>query len=135
MYNFVECEVYVMNFILNLLNNWLVQAIVGNIIWLILCETIKYISKKMKSNNKTQVNISNKSCSVDLIQKQFSFAYYCVIFSTFTLACYIANKSQNINLLVILFFVLLLYFGVFGLQHSFYKLFNQFSNNTANRHK
>lgn len=65
-----------MNFILNLLNNWLFQAIIGNIIWIALCYTVKKIYniyQKSKKKNNNKIIKYNKSFKVKLENLLFWF--------------------------------------------------------------
>lgn len=92
-----------MNWVLNLLNNWLIQAIIGNFIWVILCKTSKFLYNKF--NNLKQ--LKNNTHSKNNFKNKFEILFYTFNFFIFTLECYFLNYYQYDNPIILLYSLLL----------------------------
>ena len=90
---------------MNLLNNWLIQAIIGNIVWFILCKIVKWFRNNSKKQ-KVEI-IKDKSYSKSLIQKQFHICFWVSSCLSILIIIILINHLQNKIPTLFLFFVII----------------------------
>lgn len=109
---------------MELLNNWLVQVILGNIAWILFCKiarSFKDYFKILNENNskKLSINYSKELYPKELLKKQFNISFKVSSVSTITLLVILANNLQSkfpylfILLIIFDFFCYLFMLGAF----------------------
>lgn len=109
---------------MNLLNNWLIQAILGNVAWILFCRIIKNLKTFLKTlnENNSKQNSSNspkKLYSKKLLKNQFNICFKVSSISTISLLVILANNLQYqffalfILLIIFVFFSYILMLGSF----------------------
>jgi len=102
---------------MDLLNNWLIQAIIGNLVWLILAKIFKWFRDNSQIKNKEIIN--DKEYSKILVKKQFSVCFWIASISTIILLVILLNQLQNkysflfVFLIIIVFWCYILMLGAF----------------------
>ena len=91
---------------MNLLNNWLFQSIISNLIWVIILAIVKWI-RSMSKKEKAEI-INDKIYSKKLVKNQFNICFYLSSFLTIILFVLIANNLQ-------IRFQFLFIFAIFGI--------------------
>lgn len=113
-----------------LLNNWLFQVILGNIVWILFCKVVKYFKNYFKILNEYNSknpnnNSSNQLYPKKLLKKQFDISFKVSSISTVTLLVLLANNLQYkfsflfLLLIIFDFFCYLFMLGAFegSLEH------------------
>lgn len=109
---------------MDLLNNWLVQVIIGNIAWILFCKIAKSFKnyfKLVNENNtkKTSNNYVKELYPKELLKKQFNISFKVSSVSTVTLLVILANNLQYkfpclfVLLIIFDFFCYLFMLGAF----------------------
>lgn len=117
---------------LNLLNNWFVQVILGNIAWNILCRIAKYLKNYFQQLNEHASQDPNqaKLYPIDLLKKQYNIcsklSSICIIIIIVILKNNLINSELFyllfIACIIIIFFCYILMLGAFdGLLEYFKK--------------
>lgn len=91
-----------------LLNNWLFQTIIGNIIWIVLCSFSKKFKKFLKYIDETPTsNTSNKLYPKELLKKQFNISFKVSSVSSIVIFIMLINNIHSIYPYQILFLFLI----------------------------
>lgn len=126
-----------MEWISNLLNNWLVQAIIGNIVWFLFGQIVKYLHKISIKSNKTNT-ISNfiiNEANLNSYKKRFTFLYYVCFFSVGTLLFYLIKKWPHINFVIFSILFIIASITYFFINCIFMDIFENYLSNIKNRNK
>ena len=102
---------------MELLNNWLVQVIIGNIIWIFLCNISKKVQKFFEYINETPAsNSSTKLYPKELLKKQFNISFKVSSISTIVIFVILANNLQyKLQFLFILLIIVVIFCYLFML--------------------
>ena len=95
---------------MNLLNNWLVQVIIGNIAWIIFCKIIKWLHIKLNSSNTNSSN-TEKTFSKQFINKQFKVCFFICSILTISLIVMFVNELQKQIPVLFLLFLIVIFLG------------------------
>lgn len=111
---------------MEILDNWIIQVILGNIIWVIFCKVLKYFKNylddldKHNSSKKTNALYPKK-----ILEKQFNICFKISSISTISILVILFNNLQNklpflsISLMIGIFLCQILILGAFegALKH------------------
>lgn len=90
---------------MNLLNNWLVQVVLGNIAWNILCKIAKYLKNYFQQLNEHTSQNPNKAklYPIDLLKKQYNICSKLSSICVIIIIVILINNLLNSELFYLLF--------------------------------
>jgi len=106
-------------------NNWLLQAIIGNIVWFILVKIVKWFIKNMESNNSSS-NKTVEKYSEHTLKKQF---YISLVVSITSAPLFFFTSNQYLKAIAFLG----IFFGIILMDFAFECSLEYFKDNPTNR--
>lgn len=105
---------------MELLNNWLVQVIIGNIAWSIFCKVCKYLKSYLNDlPNNSSSNSTNKLYPKRLLKKQFNICFKCSSISSITALVMLCNNLQLKFPFLFTFLLIAIFFSYFLMLGAF----------------
>ena len=110
----------------NLLNNWLVQALIGNIVCFIFARIAKWIYNDIKNSKSKSIEKPLSKYSKKTLRKQFYISFACFITGT---PLFFLTSNQYLKALSLI----MMFFGMFLIYCSFECALECFNDNIDNR--